>query len=51
MGRPSQEQLDNANRKKKEIFDEKQMAIRYALVHCLEKKSFVVMPFYKGKEC
>ena len=39
-GRPSQEQIDAANRKEKDIFDEKQMAIWYELVQCLDKKSF-----------
>ena len=38
-GRNSQENIDAANRKGKEIFDEKLMAIPYELVQCLNKKS------------
>ena len=36
-GRTSQEQIDAADRKGKKIFDEKQIAIWYELVQCLDK--------------
>ena len=38
-GRPSQQQVYVADRNEKEIFDEKQMAICYELVPCLDKES------------
>ena len=38
-GRPSQKQNDAAGRKGKEIFGEKQVAIWYELVQCLDRKS------------
>ena len=49
-GRPSQEQIDAADRKGKEIFDEKQMAICYELVQCLDKKSVLFLRPYRGKD-
>ena len=48
-GRPSHEQSDAADGKGKEIFDEKQMAIRYELVQCLDKKSVLFLRPYRGK--
>ena len=48
-GRPSQEQIDAADRKGKEIFDEKQMAIWYELFQCLDKKSVLFLQPYWGK--
>ena len=48
-GRPSQEQIDAADRKGKEIFDKKQMAIWYELVQCLDKKSVFFLRPYRGK--
>ena len=47
-GRPSQEQIDAANRKRKEIFEEKRIAIWYELVQCLDTKS-VFLRLYRGK--
>ena len=40
---PSQEQFEAADRKGKDIFDEKQMAIWNALVQCLERKSVLFL--------
>ena len=48
-GRPSQEQIDLADRKEKEIFDEKQVAIWYELVQCLDKKSVFYLRPHRGK--
>ena len=48
-GRPSQEQNDAANRRGKEVFDEKQMAIWYELFQCLDKKSVLFLRPYRGK--
>ena len=47
-GGPSHEQID-ANRNGKQIFDEKQMAIWYELVRCLDKKSVLFLQPYRGK--
>ena len=50
-GRTSQEKIDAANRKGKDIFDEKLMAIPCELVQCLDKKSIFLRPFRgKGSE-
>ena len=49
-GRPSQEQFDAANRKGKEIFDKKQMAIWCELVQCLDKNSVLFLLPYRGKQ-
>ena len=48
-GRPSQEQIDAADRTGKQIFDEKQLAIWYELVQCLDKKSVLFLRPYRGK--
>ena len=48
-GQLSQEQIDAADKKGKEIFDEKQMAIWYELVQCLDKKSVLYLRTYRGK--
>ena len=49
-GRPSQEQIDAADRKGKVIFDKKQMAIWYELVQCLDKKSVLFLRPYREKD-
>ena len=52
MRRPSQEQIDAADKKRKviiEIFDEKQMSIWYELVQCPDKKSGLFLREYRGK--
>ena len=48
-GRPSQEQIDAANRRRKEIFDEKQMAIWCELVQRLDRKSVLFSRPNRGK--
>ena len=48
-GRHSQEQIEVADRKGKEIFVEKQMAIWYEVVQCLDKKSVSFFQPYRGK--
>ena len=49
-GQPSEEQNDAADRKGKEIFDEKQMAICYELAQCLDRKSVLFLRPYRGKD-